>query len=282
MSLKDAVIRAGVIPSDAASQAEKKGYSERLSHELAIEVADALRALEFGQIKPEKQVIAQGKHKGTIKIIKEKEFQGGLGPKRVDVSFADERHGLMLAVTIKTLNFPSFPRIKGSNPPEFDFSTKGKFSKNIKNRFGDLTTESITLHLRFPFAVVACLFVMPERSMQDKGDQMKSSTFERAAKLYGTISGRVAYGDPAEKFEDVTLMLHRPLSDSASPGDVWVRLYKAGMMSEVSEEDYFHDLRELYNQRNPHAMVGESFGDDDADFEEVTPEDDVPLDDDKS
>ncbi len=118
--------------------------------------------------------------------------------------------------------------------------------------------------------------------MQDKGDQMKSSTFERAAKLYGTISGRVAYGDPAEKFEDVTLMLHRPLSDSASPGDVWVRLYKAGMMSEVSEEDYFLDLRELYNQRNPHAMVGEMFDDDDAEFEEVAPEDDVPLDDDKS
>lgn len=282
MALKDAVVRAGVIPPDSASQAAKKAYSEKLSHELAIEVADALRALEFARIRPERQVVPSGKYKGETRIIKEKEFQGGLGPKRVDVSFADERHGLMLAVTIKTLNFPSFPRIKGSNPPEFDFSKRGKFSKNIKNRFGDLTTESITLHLRFPFAVVACLYVMPERSMQDKGDQMRSSTFERAAKLYGTISGRVAYGDPAEKFENVTLMLHRPLSDPALPNDTWVRLYKAGSMQEVSEDDYFLDLRELYNQRNPHAMVGEAFGDDDAEFEEVAPEDDIPLDDDKN
>ena len=282
MSLKDAVVRAGVIPSDAAAQADKKAYSEKLSHELAIEVADALRALEFSRIKPEKQTILKGKHKGQTKTVKEKEFQGGLGPKRVDVSFADERHGLMLAVTIKTINFPSFPRIKGSQPPQFDFSKRSGFSKNIKNRFGDLTTESITLHLRFPFAVVACLFAMPERSMQDKGNQMKSSTFERAAKLYGTISGRVAYGDPAEKFENVTLMLHRPLSDPAEPDDAWVRLYRAGSMEEVSEEDYFIDLRELYNQRNPHAMVGELFGEDDAEFDEVAPEDDVPLDDDKS
>lgn len=282
MSLRDAVLRASVIPSDSASQAAKKAYSERLSHELAIEVADALRALEFAHIKPERQLVLKGKDKGKERIVKEKEFQGGLGPKRVDVSFADERHGLMLAVTIKTINFPSFPRIKGSEPPQFDFSKRSGFSKNIKNRFGDLTTESITLHLRFPFAVVACLFAMPERSMQDKGNQMKFSTFERAAKLYGTISGRVAYGDPAEKFENVTLMLHRPLSDLAVPGDAWVKLFRAGSMEQVSEEDYFLELRELYNQRNPHAMVGEMFGDDDAEFEEVAPEDDVPLDDDKS
>ena len=110
MSLKDAVVRAGVIPSDAAAQADKKAYSEKLSHELAIEVADALRALEFSRIKPEKQMILKGPQKGQTKTVKEKEFQGGLGPKRVDVSFADERHGLMLAVTIKTINFPSFPR----------------------------------------------------------------------------------------------------------------------------------------------------------------------------
>lgn len=281
MSLKDAVVRAGVIPSDSASQAAKKAYSEKLSHELAIEVADALRALEFRHIKPERQLVLKGKYKGKELIVKEKEFQGGLGPKRVDVSFADERHGLMLAVTIKTINFPSFPRIKGSEPPQFDFSKRSGFSKNIKNRFGDLTTESITLHLRFPFAVVACLFAMPERSMQDKGSQMKSSTFERAAKLYGTISGRVAYGDPAEKFENVTLMLHRPLSDPAAPEDAWVQLYRAGSMEKVSEDDYFLDLRELYNQRNPHAMVGESFGDDDSEFEEVAPEDDIPIDNDK-
>lgn len=272
MALKDAVVRAGTIPPDSASQPDKKGYSEKLSHELAIEVADALRALGFGTIRPCREVVSSGKHKGNIKIVKEKEFQGGLGPKRVDVSFADDRHGLMLAVTIKTLNFPSFPRIRGTSPPQFDFSKRGKFSKNIKNRFGDLTTEAITLHLRFPFAVVACLYVMPERSIQDKGSLMKSSTFERAAKLYGTISGRVAYGDPAEKFENVTLMLYRPLADPLKPEDVWIRLYEAGSMKIISEQDYLLALLESYNQRNPHAMVGDMSDADEADYEDIPPD----------
>lgn len=273
MALTDAVIRAGIVPPDDAAQSDKKAYSERLSHELAIEVADCLRALDFKSIKPERLVIAKGKHKGSIKIAKEKEFQGGLGPKRVDVSYADERHGLLLAVTIKTLNFPSFPRIPGSDPPRFDFSKGGQFSKNIKNRFGDLTTESITLHLRFPFAVVACLYVMPERSDADKRGQMKASTFERAAKLYGTISGRSAYGDPAERFEDVTLMLFRPVT--ASDPDCWVSLFEAGTKKPVSEPEYFLKLRELYNQRNPHAMVGE-FDDSELDYEELGPESEEP------
>lgn len=275
MSLRDAVIRTGMIPPDTASQSDKKGYSEKLSHELAIEVADGLRRLGFQNIRPLRQLIEKGKYKGEVRIVKEKEFQGGLGPKRVDVSFADDRHGLMLAVTIKTLNFPSFPRIKGSTPPQFDFTKKGKFSKNIKNRFGDLTTESITLHLRFPFAVVACLYVMPERSLQDKGSNMKSSTFERAAKLYGTISGRVAYGDPAEKFENVTLMLYQPMSNTIGAEGVWTRFYEAGTMTEISEEAYLNALLDAYNQRNPHAMVGDFADDDEVDYEDLSPEDQI-------
>jgi hypothetical protein len=272
MPLTDAVLRTGSIPPDTASQADKKAYSERLSHELAIEMADGLRRLGFSGIKPERQLVENGKYKGQVRIIKEKEFQGGLGPKRVDVSFADDRHGLMLAVSIKTLNFPSFPRIKGTDPPQFDYSKKGKFSKNIKNRFGDLTTESITLHLRFPFAVVACLYAMPDRSNEDKGLQMKASTFERAARLYGTISGRTAYGDPAEKFENVTLMLYRPLADPARPHEVWVRLFEAGTMRELSEDTYLEALLDAYNQRNPHAMVGEFADEDEVDFEEIPPD----------
>lgn len=87
MALRDAVIRAGMIPPDTAERDEKKAYSEKLSHELAIEVADALRSCGFTRVKPERQTIPKGKHKGEIKIVREKEFQGGLGPKRVDVSF---------------------------------------------------------------------------------------------------------------------------------------------------------------------------------------------------
>ncbi len=278
MALRDAVILAGAIPSDGAPQPDKKRFSELLSHHLALEVANGLRGVGFPQVKPEEELITTGRHKGQIKIVKEKEFQGGLGPKRVDVSFSDDRHGLLLAVTIKSLNFASYPRLKDSVPPRPDLTKIGNFSKNVKNRFGDLTTESITLHMRFPFAVVGCLYVMPERSMVEKGKNMRISTFERASLLYGTISGRTAYGDPAEKFENVTLMLYKPVTVEGQTDDVWVRLYVAGQIRDVtSEADYFQGLKTLYNLRNPHAMVGEEADEGELDFEELPPEDDPQI-----
>ena len=278
MGLRDAVIRAGVIPSDGAAQPDKKRYSELLSHHLALEVANGLRLVGFPRVKPEEEVIDRGRRRGEIKVIKEKEFQGGLGPKRVDVSYSDDRHGLLLAVTIKSLNFASYPTLKGSAPPRPDLTKIGNFSKNVKNRFGDLTTESITLHMRFPFAVVGCLYAMPERSMVEKGKNMKISTFERASLLYGTISGRTAYGDPAEKFENVTLMLYRPVTVEGQTDDAWVKLYVAGQIRhETSEEDYFQRLKMLYNLRNPHAMVGEEADEGEVDFEELSPDDDPQI-----
>jgi len=275
MPLQDAVIHAGPIPPDDALQKDKKRYSELLSHHLALEVANGLRNVGFPRVKPEEEIINRGRRRGEVRIVKEKEFQGGLGPKRVDVSFSDDRHGLLLAVTIKSLNFPSYPVLRDSDPPRADLTKVGNFSKNVKNRFGDLTTESITLHMRFPFAVVGCLYVMPERSMIEKGRNMRISTFERASILYGTISGRTAYGDPAEKFEDVTLMLYKPMTVAGGIEDVWVKLYVAGQIREVtSEADYFQGLRTLYNLRNPHAMVGEEADEGEIDFDELSPDDD--------
>lgn len=101
-----------------------------LSNYLAHEVAEALRTVGFTNTKPERG--APG----------EQAFQGRLGPKKVDVSYADEQHGLLLAVSIKSINFEPF-------------------GKNLKNRFADLCTEAITLHMRFPYSVLRGLVALP-------------------------------------------------------------------------------------------------------------------------
>jgi len=69
MSLLDAVLATGPLPPDSAPQAQKKRYSEVLSGNLALEVAEGLRAVGFPNVKP-----ARG---GSG----ERAFQGGLGPK---------------------------------------------------------------------------------------------------------------------------------------------------------------------------------------------------------
>lgn len=223
LSLVNAVRTAGVIALLSAPQAEKKRYSERLSAALAVEVADSLRGVRFPGVKP-----ARG---GPG----EKAFQGGLGPKKVDVSYADERHGLLLAVSVKTICIQPY-------------------GKNLKNRFGDLCTEAITLHMRFPYAVVCCLFAMPEGADQDTTALRRISTFQRARMLLGTLSGRFEHSSAAERFENVTMMLFRPLSGGMN--EPWVRLYDAASGNELTEAQYFLLLRDIYNARNPHAQVG--------------------------
>lgn len=224
MSLLDAVIATGQQPLDNARQADKKRYSEILSSHLAVEVADGLRAQDFPNVKPDRG--GPG----------EKAFQGGLGPKKVDVSYADEQHGLLLAVSIKTISF-------------------APFGKNLKNRFADLCTEAITLHMRFPYSVVNALFAFPASANNDITLGRKISTFQRATRLFKTISGREEYTDPGEKFENVTMMLYQPVVEDGSLP--WVKLIDCSTGSELSEMSYFDMLRNTYNRRNPHAAIGE-------------------------
>jgi len=225
-TLSDAV-RATGRWDNSKLQPEKKRWSELLSRHLAEAVASNLRSAGFVNTKP----LPGG--------VSEQAFQGGLGSKRVDVSFADERHGLLLAVSIKTIGFPPF-------------------GKNLKNRIGDLLPEAITLHMRFPYAVVCALFAFPAVADSDVSAMRKSSTFSRAVKLFSLASGRREYTDPAEKFENITALLYEPLS--AETGDVRiVKLVDCTSGRTISEAEYFDTLRQMYNERNPHAPIGSDF-----------------------
>jgi hypothetical protein len=172
-----------------------------------------------------------------INSLKQKAFQGGLGPKKVDVSYSDDQNGLLLAISIKSINFPPF-------------------GKNLKNRFGDLLTEAITLHLRFPYSVVCMLFAFPIESHKDVTKVRRISTFARAMKLFSTVSGRRDYTDPGEKFENVTMMLFEPYSGKRKRQPRF-QLFDARTAEETTEAGYFLTLRKIYNERNPHALIGE-------------------------
>ncbi len=229
MSLVNAVTATGLLPPDEAPQAQKKRYSEILSSHLAIEVAEGLRAVGFAGVRPARG--APG----------DKAFQGGLGPKKVDVTYADEQHGLLFAVSIKTINF-------------------APFGKNLKNRFADLCTEAITLHMRFPYSVICAMFAFPAGADEDITAGRAISTFRRATRLFATISGRAQYTDPGEKFENVTLALFQPVVERG-PGP-WVKLVDAVTQRQITEQEYFLALRDIYNGRNPHARIGEENGPD--------------------
>ena len=152
------------------------------------------------------------------------------------MSYGDERDGLLLAVSIKTITCPPY-------------------GKNLKNRFYDLCPEAITLHMRFPYSVVCALFCFPNAANEDVTSGRSVSTFARAMKLLSTISGREEYTDPGEKFENITMMLFRPLTKSESKPTA--RLIDSVTQREIAEQDYFLRIRDIYNWRNPHAALGE-------------------------
>jgi hypothetical protein len=172
----------------------------------------------------------------------ERAFQGGLGPKRVDVSYADGQHGLLLAVSIKTI--PATP-----------------YGKNLKNRFYDLCPEAITLHMRFPYSVGCALFCFPGAADQDVTPGRPRSAFARATHLPSTISGREDYTDPGEKLENITMLLFQSVEeDGPAPS---LRLIDTITRNEMTEAQYYLMLRDIYNKRNSHAVVEEEISDDD-------------------
>jgi hypothetical protein len=131
----------------------------------------------------------------------------------------------------------------------------GPYGKNLKNRFYDLCPEAITLHMRFPYAVVCALFCFPTAANEEMTRTRRVSTFVRARRLLSTISGRQEYTGPGEKFENITMLLFQPVTEGGPTP--WVRLTDTVTKKEMSEQDYFRMLRDLYNRRNPHAPVGE-------------------------
>lgn len=172
-------------PPDTATAAQKKNYSEAVSNVAARAFAEEFRARGLKTARPAPPGVVG--LSGT-----ERRLAGGLGPKKVDVSWATEESGLLLAVSVKTINFRD--------------RRSGNFQKNLTNRRGDMLFESITLHRRFPYAVLAgFLFLDQDAASDDTG--RRRTTFDNAHSRLELFSGR---DDPAgrdEQYEQLFIVL---------------------------------------------------------------------------
>lgn len=219
MPLIAGIRAAGVKPPHEAPQAEKKNYAERLSNEIARAVAGTLRGLGLANCQPER---ARGR---------ERQFAGGIGAKKVDVSFATEEDGLVLGVSIKSISFP-------------DGRTRN-YQKNLTNRRGDLLAEATTLHQRFPYAVIGGLFLFDEGAAAD-GTSRRPSTFETAHEYFRAFDGRGNQANSVERFEALGIVLYRAAEPFA------YRYYAAGHPATPEPLTAFFDrLLRRIAERNP-------------------------------
>lgn len=219
-------------PDKGTGSDAKKAYSERLSAVVARAVADELR----------KRGLEEARPAGPGELDRsgaERRMAGGIGAKKVDVTWATEQAGLLLAISIKSINFRDLK--------------SGSFQKNLTNRRGDMLMEAVTLHRRFPYAVLAAFFFLNKGAAGDDiregaaRTSRRRSTFLNAHARLRLFTGR---NDPAgrdEQFERFYVFLVE-----ASPEASEVMAYEVGKPNQpIPLETILDDLLALIAERNP-------------------------------
>lgn len=223
--LEAALMGIGDKPSDTAAADIKKRYSERVSAAAAAAIADELRHRGLKEARPAPPGLLDSS--GA-----ERRMSGGIGAKKVDVTWATEEGGLLLGISIKSINF----RDKRSK----------NFQKNLTNRRGDMLFEAVTLHRRFPYAVLGGLFFLDVGAETD-ATAKRRSTFINAHARLGLFTGRNDPGGRDEQYEHLYVLL---LDASASHAKY--RMFCIGDCdNEVPVERAIEDLLKAAAIRNP-------------------------------
>jgi hypothetical protein len=222
--LKEAIKSVGAKPADNAPQGEKNPWVAKLSNALALAFAEEMRQRGMAEARPGAP--------GEIGLSgAERRLAGGIGAKRVDVTWATEESGLILACSVKTIMF----RDAGS----------GNFQKNLTNRRGDLTVEAVTLHRRFPYAVLSGWLFLDSQAAHD-GTDKRRSTFENAFPRLRLFTGRQDPAGREEQFERLYLLLV-----DANPFNPSITCYHvADQTQPVDIDQAFNELVDLVGERN--------------------------------
>ena len=211
-------------PPDTAAQADKKRFSELLSKNVAEAFAEELRRRGLTEARPSPP--GESSVSGA-----ERRIAGGLTAKKVDITWATEESGLLLAISIKSINFK-------------DQRTKN-FQKNLVNRRGDMLIEAVTLHRRFPYAVMIGFLFFDKGAAEDNTEK-RNSTFVNAHRNFRLFTGREDSAGRDEQFEAFYIVLLDP-----SPFQPKADFFRAGEEDKpVSLDEIFDEIVELLAERN--------------------------------
>lgn len=162
---------------------QKKAAQIRLSTGLANALVADLRARlpQMGEVKAAETPVS-----GALRIT------------RADVSEMNPLDGLRLAIEIKPVNLA--------------------VGRAIWNRFGDIRSFAVNLHLKFPFAVVGGVLVIPtyeEKGKKENGVDTTVNTstvhlIQRAVKRLVRAGGRRTEGDAPHLLEGVGVVVYDP------------------------------------------------------------------------
>lgn len=220
--LLEAIRELGPKPPETSSQAEKKRYSERLSQLVAFNLAAELRRRGLKESLPDRD----------RKSGAERRMAGGIGAKKVDVTWATEEAGLIFGVSVKSINWKD--------------AASGNYQKNLVNRRGDMLIEAVTLHRRFPYAVLAGFIFLDGGAATDQTERRRS-TFANAHHRLKLFTGRHDPSGRDEQYERMYLFLL-----SGDPAAPRVAAYEVGRPDvPLAVSSILDELLQLVADRNP-------------------------------
>jgi hypothetical protein len=218
-------------PPDSATQSEKRRYSEKLSAAVALVLAEELRFRGLREARPAGP--------GELDTSgAERRMAGGVGAKKVDVTWSTDESGLLFAISVKSINFR-------------DQRTRN-FQKNLTNRRGEMLMEAVTLHRRFPYAVLAAFFFLDKGAETDnvhegQNRRRRRSTFHNAHARLRLFTGRADPAGRDEQYERFYLLLVEGTPTSAE-----LRAYEVGKPDDIVPLDQIiNELLNLVAERNP-------------------------------
>jgi hypothetical protein len=118
----------------------------------------------------------------------ERNVSGALRVVKADVSEFHQLDGLRLAIEIKPVNLA--------------------VGRAIWNRFGDIRTFAVNLHLKFPFAVVGGVLVVPTYEEKEKAPKPTTHLIQRAVGRLVRAGGRRTEGDAPHLLENLCMARH--------------------------------------------------------------------------
>jgi len=119
------------------------------------------------------------------------------------------------------------------------------YQKNLTNRRGDLLIESVTLHRRFPYAVIAGFLFLDSGAAHD-GTERRRSTFANAFPRLRLFTRRPDPAGRDEQFERLYLVLV-----DATPEAPSLRAFEVhDATTEIDLDAAFDDMVDLIGERN--------------------------------
>jgi len=131
-------------------------------------------------------------------VVGERTVAGALRAVKADVSEFHPLDGLRLAVELKPINLA--------------------VGRAIWNRFGDIRSFAVNVHLKFPFSVLGGVLTIPTYEMSNTGSKKSTKhLIERAVNRLIRAGGRRSEGDAPHLLEGVGVVVYDPETAALDP-----------------------------------------------------------------